>query len=222
MRVILFGASGMVGQAVLRACLADAGVEAVLAVVRSPLGVKHAKLRELVWKDFYDFSGAATELSGYDACLFCLGVSSVGMKEEEYRRVTFDLTMAAATVLSERSPQMTFIYISGAGTDSTERKSVMWARVKGETENALLRLPFRRAYMFRPGYIQPVDGVRSKVGWYRVVYALMGPMFPVLGKIFPKHVTTSARVGRAMLKVAREGFASPVVEEAEINQLGRD
>ena len=164
MKVVLFGATGMVGQGCLRECLLDAGVESVLAVGRSPTGQRHAKLREIVYDNFFDFSAIESRLAGFDACFFCLGVSSVGLSEERYRHLTYDITMAAATTLSKLTPGMVFIYVTGAGTDSTGQGRVMWARVKGKTENDLLKLPFKAAYMFRPAGIQPLHGIRSKTG----------------------------------------------------------
>ena len=165
MKVILFGATGMVGQGCLRECLLDPGVESVLAVGRSTTGQRHAKLREILHDNFVDYSAIESELEGFDACFFCLGVSSLGMSEERYRHLTYDLTMAAAKTLSRRNPNMVFIYVTGAGTDSTERGSLMWARIKGKTENDLLKLPFRAAYMFRPAGIQPLHGIRSRTAW---------------------------------------------------------
>lgn len=219
MKVILFGATGMVGQGVLRECLRDDGVERVLAIGRSATGQQHAKLRELVHKDLMDYSAIEGELSGYDACFFCLGVSSAGMSEQDYTRVTYELTLAAARVLARLNPDMTFIYVSGAGTDSTEKGRAMWARVKGRTENALLGLPFKAKYMFRPGFIQPLHGIVSKTKLYRALYAVMAPLYPVWKALFPKYVTTTEQVGRAMLRVAREGAPKPVVENSDINAL---
>jgi uncharacterized protein YbjT (DUF2867 family) len=219
MKVILFGATGMVGQGVLRECLLEPRVERVLSVSRSPLGQPHEKLRELFHKDFTDFTAVESELAGYDACFFCLGVSSAGMKEPDYTRVTYDYTLAAAQVLARVSPSMTFIYVSGSGTDSTEKGRSMWARVKGKTENALLKLPFKAAYMFRPGYIQPMHGIKSKTGLYRAIYAVMGPMYPLIKGIAPKAVTTTEQVGRAMLRVAESGSPKTLLENADINAL---
>src|SRR5258706_2261740 len=173
MKVILFGATGMIGQGVLRECLVDPGVERVLTIGRSATGRKDDKLAELVVPDLMDLSGVAEKLAGHDACLFCLGVSSSGMTEEAYRRVTLELPLAAARLLSGLNPGMTFIYISGAGTDSTEKGRSMWARVKGEAENALLKLPFKGVYMFRPGVIQPLHGTRSRTRMYRILYTVM-------------------------------------------------
>jgi uncharacterized protein YbjT (DUF2867 family) len=219
MNVLLFGATGMVGQGVLRECLLDAGVSSVLSVGRSTTGQTHPKLRELVVPDLYDYAAVREQLAGFDACFFCLGVSSAGMREEDYRRVTYELTLAAAKVLVRLNPQMTFVYVSGAGTDSTERGSTMWARVKGATENALMRLPFKAAYMFRPGYIQPMHGARSKVALYRWIYVLAGPFFGLLRRVAPRYVTTTEQLGRAMLVVARRGAPTPLVETADINAL---
>jgi uncharacterized protein YbjT (DUF2867 family) len=219
MKVILFGATGMIGQGVLRECLLDPGVERVLTVGRHATGQQHAKLRELVHADLYDLSPVASELAGYDACLFCLGVSAAGMSEADYRHVTYDLTLGAARLLAERSPGMTFIYVSGAGTDSSERGRSMWARVKGQTENALLGLPFKAAYMFRPGLIQPRHGIKSRTRLYRAVYASMGWLFPVLKVALPKHITTTDRLARAMLAAARNGVPKALLTTRDINQL---
>jgi uncharacterized protein YbjT (DUF2867 family) len=220
MKVILFGATGMVGQGVLRECLRDPDVERVLAVGRSATGQRHEKLAELVHSNLLDYSSVEHALTGYDACFFCLGVSSAGMSEQDYRRVTYDLTLAAAQTLARRNPGMTFIYVSGAGTDSTGRGRSMWARVKGETENALLKLPFKAAYMFRPGYIQPLHGVTSKTRLYRALYVVMAPLYPVWKRLFPRYVTTTEQVGRAMLQVAKRGALKHVLENEDLNVLG--
>jgi len=217
MNVILFGATGMVGQGVLRECLLDPDVQSVLSIGRSATGQKHPKLRELVRQDFLDFSAIENQLSGFDACFFCLGVTSVGMTEESYRRITYDFTIAAAQTLARLNPGMTFIYVSGMGTDSSEHGRAMWARVKGSTENALLRLPFKAAYMFRPAAIVPLHGIRSKTRLYRIFYAVLTPILPVLQKSFAKYVTTSEQVGRAMIKIAKQGGPKPVLENSDIN-----
>jgi uncharacterized protein YbjT (DUF2867 family) len=218
MNVILFGATGMVGQGVLRECLLAPDVQRVLSIVRSPSGQHHAKLREVVPADFYDLSSIESELSGYDGCFFTLGVTSAGMTEQQYTHVTYDLTQAAAKPLAGLNPGMTFIYVSGAGTDSTESGHTMWARVKGKTENAILRLPFKAAYMFRPGFIQPLHGITSKTKSYRIVYAISTPIFPMLKAIFPRHIATTEEVGRAMLNVARHGFSKIILEARDIIQ----
>lgn len=209
----------MVGQAVLRECLLDPNVERVLSIVRSSTGHSEPTLRELVHNDFFDFSAIEMELSGYDACFFCLGVSSAGMKEAEYRRVTYDITLAAARVLASVNPNMTFIYVSGTGTDSSEGGRSMWARVKGKTENDLLGLPFKAAYMFRPGVIVPLHGVKSKTTFVRVFYTVLKPVLPILYAFFPKYMTTTEQMGRAMVKVAREGAPKSILETADINKI---
>jgi len=218
MRVVIFGASGMVGQGVLRECLLDPEVEQVLSVVRSASGQTDAKLREIVHNDFMDFSGIAAELRGYDACFFCLGVSSAGMTEAEYTRVTYAITTAAATTLVRVNPGMVFEYVSGLGTDSTEKGRSMWARVKGKTENALLALPFKAAYMFRPGVIVPLHGIKSKTRVYQIFYAVTTPLLPALRALFPNQVTTTERLGRAMIAVAKKGYPTKVLEMKDINQ----
>jgi uncharacterized protein YbjT (DUF2867 family) len=219
MNVLLFGATGMVGQGVLRECLRDADVRRVLAVGRRPTGQVHEKLRDLVVADPADLRAVEAQLAGFDVCFFCLGVTSAGLSEERYTGLTFDLTLAVARTLVRLDPGMTFVYVSGSGTDSSERGRVMWARVKGRTENALLALPFKAAYMFRPAYIQPLDGIQSRTRWYRVGYAAMAPFYPLLKRLFPGAVTTTAQLGRAMLAVAHHGFGRPVLETRDINGL---
>ena len=219
MKVILFGATGMVGQGVLRECLLDPDVESVLAIVRNSSLPQHNKLREIVQHDLFDLSAIEARLSGCDACFFCLGVSAVGMKEEAYRRLTYDLTISAATVLANHNPAVTFIYVSGAGTDSTERGRIMWARVKGRTENALLQMRFKAVYLFRPAYIQPLYGARTKTAWYGTFYAVVRPFYPLLKALFPNYVTSTECVGHAMLKVTKHGFLKPVLENRDINSM---
>jgi uncharacterized protein YbjT (DUF2867 family) len=219
MKVILFGATGMVGQGVLRECLLDPGIESVLAVGRSPTGQSHPKLRELAHDNFVDFSAIAPQLTGYDACFFCLGVSSVGMDEERYRHLTYDITLAAAATLAKLNPGMVFTYVTGRSTDSTEAGPMMWARIKGKTENDLLKLPFKAAYMFRPAGIQPLHGVRSKTPWVQAIYVVASPLLSYLNRVAPKYMTTSEQLGRAMIKVARDGFPRPVLESEDINAL---
>jgi uncharacterized protein YbjT (DUF2867 family) len=217
MNVILFGATGMVGQGALRECLLDPGVERVLTIGRRATEQTSPKLRELVVPDLTDYAGVARELAGYDACFFCLGITSAGMSEADYRRVTVDIAVAAARVLVEKNPGMTFIFVSGAGTDGTGKSRTMWARVKGEGENAILALPFKGKYAFRPAFIQPQHGITSRTGAYRFVYAVLGPLFPLLKALFPRYVTTTERVGRAMLNVARHGAAKAVLENEDID-----
>lgn len=217
MKVILFGGTGMVGQGVLRECLLAPDVDQVLSIVRAPTGDSRPTLRELVHTDFFDFEPLAAAMSGYDACFFCLGVSAVGMTEQGYARVTHDITLAAATVLARVNPRMKFIYVSGAGTDSTASGRSMWARVKGRTENALLALPLD-AYMFRPAIIQPLHGIRSKTRIYQWFYTVAGPLIPLLARL-PRYFTTTEQVGRAMLAVARRGYEKRILESVDINRL---
>ena len=217
MRVVLFGASGMIGQGVLREVLRADDVETVLTVGRSGTGQQHAKLRELKHDDFTNFASASSALTGYDVCIWCLGVASSGMSEADYTKVTFGYTMAAADVLLKVNPQLTFLFISGASTDSTEKGSVMWARIKGKTENALMAMPFKASFMFRPGMIQPMNGEISKTPAYRLFYKFAWPLFPVVKALFPKYVSTTEGIGQAMLKVVRKGYEKRVLEVPDIN-----
>jgi len=219
--VILLGATGMVGQGALRECLLDPEMKSVLTIGRNATAQRHEKLHEIVHEDLSDLSAMEGKLSGYDACFFCMGVSAAGMKEEAYQRVTYDLTISVARTLCRLNPGMTFIYVSGAGTDSTERGRTMWARVKGKTENALLQMPFKAAYMFRPAYIQPLHGIRTKTKWYGLVYTIVGPLYPVWKLLFPKYVTTTECLGRAMLNVAKRGAPKSVLENQDINSVCR-
>ncbi len=219
MKAILFGATGMVGSGVLHECLDDARVTSVLVIGRNSCGVKHEKLWEILHMDFFDFTAIQGQFVGYDLCCFCLGVSSAGMGEDMYRHLTYDLTLAAAKSMVEVNTQLTFCYVSGMGTDSTERGRSMWARVKGKTENALLTLPFKAAFMFRPGYIQPLKGVRSKTRLYQSLYNVFGVLYPLLRRLMPGYVTTTVNVGRAMLNVAESGYVKRVLLPDDINRL---
>jgi uncharacterized protein YbjT (DUF2867 family) len=216
MKVLLFGASGMVGQGVLRECLADPAVTEVLAVGRAASGASHAKLRDIRVPDLFDLAALEPELARCDACFFCLGVSAGGLTEHAYTRLTYELTLAVARTLARARPGMAFTYVSGAGTDSTMRGRSMWARVKGRTENELLALPLR-ATMFRPAIIVPMHGERSKTVAYRLFYTLAAPILPLLRKSLPRYVTTTEHMGRAMLAVARRGSRKAVLENADIN-----
>lgn len=219
MKVLILGASGMVGQGVLRECLLDPEVSRVVSVGRSALPANDPKLVDLIAPDLFDLSSLESQLAGLDACFFCLGVSSAGMKEAAYARITYDLTLSIAAMLAKLNPGMTFIYVSGEGTDSTETGRSMWARVKGRTENALFRLPFKAAYMFRPGFIQPLHGIRSKTKLYDVIYRFAAPLLPILKRVMPNMVTTTERVGRAMLIVAKQGAPKRILATRDINAL---
>jgi uncharacterized protein YbjT (DUF2867 family) len=218
---MIFGATGMVGQGVLRECMLAPDVARVMTVGRTPTGTAHARLRELVVPDLMDYGAVEADLSGFDACLFCLGVSSAGMSEAQYTRISYDLTLAAAEVLARLNPQMTFVYISGVGTDSTERGAIMWARVKGRTENALLRLPFKAAYMFRPGAIQAMHGERSKARASAVAYMLIGWSLPLARALLPRTILTTESIARAMLAVVRRGASKTVLEPGDIYDAAR-
>lgn len=220
MRVILFGATGMIGQGVMRECLLDPGVTEVLSVSRRPCGAQHAKLRELIHADFTNFEAVASQFAGFDACFWCLGVSSVGMTEADYVRVTHDFTVAAAAPMVRVCPGMTFVFVSGIGTDSTEKGRVMWARAKGKAENAIFGLPIKAAFSFRPGYIQPMHGERAATRGTRIMYALARPFFPLWRLLFRRWVTTTEILAKAMLHVARNGWQSRALESDDINAAG--
>ena len=216
MDILIFGATGMVGQSVLRECLSASDVKRVVAVGRQSTGILHQRLSEIVTPDLTNLEAHRDRLAPFDACFFCLGVSSVGMNEPDYARVTYDLTVSVAQLLLRENPQMIFIYVSGAGTDSTEQGKSMWARVKGRTENALIALGFKGAYMFRPGVIQPINAVRSKTTAYRMAYVLAKPLFGIMRTFWPQSIVTSEQVGLAMLGVARHGYALAILEVADI------
>jgi len=217
-KVVLFGATGMVGGGALLEALDDADVREVVVVGRRSCEVRHPKIREVLLRDFFDYGPARSDFAGAGACLFCLGVSSLGMSEEAYTRVTHDLTLVAARAILETGSNPTFCYVSGAGTDAKGR--AMWARVKGRTEDDLLAMSFRGAYMFRPAYIQPRRGLRSKTGWYRAFYAAFGALYPVLRRALPSLVTSTDVLGRALVRVGREGFPQPILETRDINRIG--
>jgi uncharacterized protein YbjT (DUF2867 family) len=218
MKISMFGATGMVGQGVLRECLLDDRMTEIVSVVRSTSGQQNSKLSEIVLPDLTGIGAVADRLSGFDACFFCLGVSSVGMSEAAYTRITYDLTIAVANVLAPLNSKMTFIYVTGAGTSRDSRQ--MWSRVKARTEDALAALPFKATYFFRPGFIQPLHGVVSKTRWYMALYAVIRPFSSVLVRQFPGIATTTERLGRAMINVAADGYSKPVLESADINIAG--
>jgi nucleoside-diphosphate-sugar epimerase len=217
LNAIITGATGMVGEGVLHECLLHPDVESVLVINRKPCGVTHAKLKEIIHKDFFNLSPIEDQLAGYNACFFCAGISSVGKKEDEYRRITYDLTMNFAKVAVKKNPDMVFCYVSGEGTDSTEKGRMMWARVKGKTENDLLKLPFKDAYMFRPGLIQPTRGLKNA---YKI-YKLVAPFFPILKIIIPGHVVALEELGKAMINVALYGSEEKVLECRDIVQQSK-
>ena len=219
MKVMIFGASGMVGQGVLRECLLDSGVDQVLSVGRSASGSTHEKLSDVLLADITRLDGIADALRGYDACFFCLGVSSAGMSEKRYTELTYDLTLNIARTLVALNPAMRFVYITGAGTDSSEKGRSMWARVKGRTENALLALPFKSAHMLRPAIIQPLHGIRSKTALYRLAYVLLAPFMTLFKRFFPRYFTTSEQMGRAMISLARNGSPKRILETIDINAI---
>jgi uncharacterized protein YbjT (DUF2867 family) len=216
MNVVIYGATGMVGQGVLRECLLDPEITKVTTIGRTGTGQSHPKLTELVLPDLLDYS--AVDLSNIDACFFCLGATAAGKSEAQYRAITYDLTMAAAHALSAANPNMTFVFVSGAGTDSTGTSRMMWARVKGETENALFAMPFH-AYAFRPGFIQPMHGIHSRTPAYRIFYKLLAPIVPLFRRALPRYVTTTEQLGRAMIRVAKSGWVERVLETGDINRV---
>jgi uncharacterized protein YbjT (DUF2867 family) len=217
LHVILTGATGMVGEGVLFEALSHPDVERVLVIVRRPSGMSHPKLKEIVHGDFYDLSAIENELVGYNACFFCLGVSSIGMKEEDYRHVTYDLTMSVAKTLSKLNPDMTFCYISGKGTDSSEQGRLMWARVKGKTENDLMKMPFKGVYAFRPGMLRATEGQKNTLKYYKYFAWL----YPLLRFLYPSGVSTLKELGRAMIYVSMHGFDKPVLDVKDIVTVGK-
>jgi uncharacterized protein YbjT (DUF2867 family) len=216
--VVLFGATGMIGQGVLRECLRDPDVTIVKAVVRSSTGASHPKLHDIVHADMRNFVAIESEFRDVDACFFCLGVTSAGMTETDYARVTYDIPVAAATTLSRMNPSMTFVLVSGAGADSSEHGRVMWARVKGRAENAILRTPFH-GYVFRPAVVQPMHGITSRTAMYNLFYSLFRPLMPIIRRLFRGYVLTTEEIGKAMLLVARRGAPKHVLESRDISAL---
>jgi len=218
-KTLIFGATGMVGRGVLRECLLDSQISKVLVIGRTSVAINDPKLQEILQADFWNSSQIEDQLKGYDACFFCLGTPSAGKSEAEYMKVTYHLTLAVATSLARLNPQMTFIYISGEGADSSEKGNVMWARVRGKTENALFGLPFRAVYVFRPGIIRPLNGIESKTAMYRIIYHLTGPLLPALRWAFPKLITTTERLGRAMIGVAKNGAHQKILKPADFEKI---
>lgn len=219
MRVVLFGATGMIGSATLIECLEHPDVEGVLSVGRRRTGVDDERVDEVVHEDFLDLSSIQERFRGYDALLFCLGVSAAGMSEEEYTRITDGFTMAAARAFFAVNPDGTFCYVSGEGADSTEASRIMWARVRGRLENRLRALDPGTVWIFRPGYIQPVKGVRSSTRLYEVLYTIARPLFPLLNRFVPDRVTTSDRMGLALIRAGRAGAPTNPLHNREINAM---
>jgi hypothetical protein len=220
-KAIVVGSTGMLGKGTLLECLAEPNVESVLVINRQPAGIKHEKLNEIIHKDLYKLNPIENQLRGFSACFFCLGISSVGVNEKVYTRITYNLTLSVANSFLKLNPNGIFCYVSGAGTDSTESGNRMWARVKGKTENALLALPFKGVYMFRPGYIQPVKGIKSKTRNYNIFYWVMKPFYPLL-KRMPRYVTSTEKLGRAMIKVGLSGYEKAILESSDINSIAEN
>lgn len=214
-KAIVFGATGMVGEGVLHEALKDSSVEAVLVIGRRPCGVSHPKLREIIHADFYDYSGIEKQLGGYNACFFCLGVTSIRKNEQEYTRLTYDLTLAAARTLVRLNPEMVFCYVSGLGTDSTEHGRSMWARVKGKTENDLMKLPFKAVFAFRPGFIGPTPGLKNTLTPAKWI----APLYPMMKKFMPRYVCTLEDVGKAMIRVVQQGYSKKILECVDITRV---
>ena len=216
MNILLFGATGMVGQGVLRECLLDPNVQMVATIGRTATGQQNPKLREIVLKDLSNYAPIEEKLTNLDACFFCLGISASGMTEDAYERITYGITIAAAQTLARLNPKMVFIYVSGTGTDSTEKGRMMWARVKGKTENVLLRMPFAAAYMFRPGFIEPAHGETSRTKLYRTLFVIAKPLLPLLRAIFPNQILTTEQIARAMLNLVTRPYPKPILEIQDI------
>lgn len=217
-KIIITGSTGMVGKGAVLECLESSEVEEVLIINRRSIGVNHPKLKELLITDFFDLSEIEDQLKGYDACFFSLGTSAMGKSEEEYTKITYELTLNFAKTLLKYNPEMTFIYVSGQGTDSTESGKMMWARVKGRTENELLNLGFKDAYMFRPGYIHPENGIISPIKLYWVFHAIMKPIYPLIRKS-TKSMTDTTRIGQAVIKLTKEGYEKKIINPVDMNKL---
>ena len=220
MRVLIFGASGMVGSGALLEALEDDGVTHVTVVGRRSVDMSHDKLTEVLHPDLFDLDPVADALVGFDGCFYALGVTSAGMSEEEYRHITVELTRAILDPVVAANPGITIGFVSGQGTNDSEQGRVMWARVKGEAENYVRSLPVR-SYLFRPGFIQPLKGVRSRTAMYERLYAVIRPVVPALRSVFPNAITTTVEVGRALIRVVREQPDDVVLEQRRIVELGR-
>lgn len=217
--VIITGSTGMVGKGVLLECLENSDVKKILLLNRSSVGIEHEKITELIIEDFHNLSPLREVFSGYDACYFCMGVSSFRMKEKEYNEITYKITLHLAKLLSDINPSMSFCYVSGVGTDSTEKGRTMWARVKGKTENALKKLPLKSVFLFRPGYIQPQKGIKSKTSLYNTLYIFIKPLYPIFKLIVPNKVTTTTNIGKAMICTTLKGSDKDILYNKDINEL---
>lgn len=221
MKAVVFGASGMVGQSVLRECLLDSTVESVLTVGRAELSTAQRKHRHLRHENFLDFAPLANEFKGLDVCFYCLGIASAGLSEQEYKKVTCDYTLAAAATLLKLNPNICFIFISGAGADSSQTGRIMWARIKGKTENALFALPFKAVYAIRPAFIQPLHGITSRTRLYRVLYRVFWAFMPLIKLLAPNSVTTTEDLGKVMIRLAREGASQRLLESRDVVALAK-
>ncbi len=205
----------MVGEGVMHECLNHPDVESVLLINRRRGNVQHPKLKEIIHNDFYDLSSIRNQLSGYNSCFFCLGTTSVGKKEEEYTKITFDLTKTFVDTFYELNPGMTFCYVSGSGTDSSEKGKLMWARVKGKTENYILNLGFKDAYMFRPALITPTKGLNNTLTMYKI----FAPLIPLVRLFFPGYVCSLREIGQAMINSVIKGYDKKILEVDDIKKL---
>ncbi|EOW9353375.1 epimerase [Vibrio cholerae] len=221
MNILIFGASGMVGQGALREALSAADVKQIFVIGRRQLTSTDKRLTQIICEDFTQLPQSIEHLPKIDACFFCLGQSSSGMNEQQYRAVTYDLTLSAAHALVQNNTNMTFIYVSGTGTDRSEQGKIMWARVKGSTENALLSCGFSAVYLFRPAVIIPLDKIRSRTVSYRIFYQIMTPLFPLLMRLFPTYILTTRDIGQAMLNAVRDGYYKPILEVKDIAMLAK-
>jgi len=219
-KAIIFGSTGMIGQGLLHECLENTEVESILVINRQSCNISHSRLKEVIHQNLFDLSALTNEISGYNTCFFCLGVTSAGLSEKDYHRITFNLTIYVAETLLKLNKEMTFCYISGAQTDSSEKGKIMWARVKGKTENALLAMPFKSAYMFRPGFIQPMNGIKSKTKLYNILYSILSPFYFIL-KHFENYVTTSETLGKAMIYAVVRNYEKNILESIDINKIGK-
>ncbi|MFQ3215078.1 MAG: hypothetical protein ACJAT1_000435 [Marivirga sp.] len=221
MKVIITGATGMVGKGLLLECLDDPQITQVLTVGRTTLSLAHPKLKELIKKDFLDYSDVTDELRGYDACYLCMGVSAAGLSEAQYRKLTYDYTISLATSLYNLNPDMVCCYVSGQGTDSSEKGKSTWARIKGKTENDLLSMGFKAAYMFRPGAIIPLKGIKSKTKVYQFIYSYFGLVLKIMKGLFPNSIVNTTQIGLAMINIAIKGYHKEIIDPQDILKLSK-